>query len=204
MTKNPEFSLTPRAAFANLPITHTEGAGVIATDRDGLGIATVLARRNQQQSLAQRVQERLGIQLPQGTRRSSSGSVAFAATGPGAWLATSESGGNDFAKVLMDVVGDAASISDQSDGQAVLRLSGPRIRDALCKLVPIDLHPRVFNVDDVAVTIAAHMGCTLWRLEDESGGAAVFEIVVARSVAASFWSALSHSAAEFGFKITNP
>lgn len=202
MTKNPAFSFTPRAAFAGLPVIATEAAGVIVSDRDGLGIATVLARRNQQQALARRVQERLGIQLPQGTRRSCAGGVAFAATGPGAWLATSESGGNDFAKVLMDVVGDAASISDQSDGQAVLRVSGPRIRDALCKLVPIDLHPRAFKVDDVAVTVAAHIGCTLWRLEDEAGGNTVFDVAVFRSLAASFWSALSHSAAEFGFKLT--
>ncbi len=42
------------------------------------------------------------------------------------------------------------------------------------------------------------MGVTLWRLEDHSDGTPVFEIVVFRSLAGSFWHALSESAAEFG------
>jgi sarcosine oxidase subunit gamma len=92
----------------------------------------------------------------------------------------------------------AAAIADQSDGQAVLRVSGQKVREALCKLVPIDLHPRAFGVGDVAVTVAAHIGVTLWRLPDELNGHAAFEIAVYRSLAGSFWAALSASAAEFG------
>jgi methylglutamate dehydrogenase subunit D len=83
----------------------------------------------------------------------------------------------------------------------VLRVSGHKVRDALCKLVPVDLHPRTFRIGDVAVTVAAHIGATLWRLEDEQNGNSVFEIAVYRSLADSFWSALSESAAEFGFKL---
>ncbi len=102
---------------------------------------------------------------------------------------------------LTDALGEYAAISDQSDGQAVLRVSGPKARDALCKLVPIDLHPRIFRNGDVAVTVAGHIAATLWRLNDEPNGQAVFEIAVFRSLAQSFWTALSESAAEFGFKM---
>jgi sarcosine oxidase subunit gamma len=191
----------PSPPFAGLPIIPTEGVGVVVRERDGLGLATVLARKGKQLALAQRVRERFGMDLPQGPHRGASGDIAFAATGPGAWLASHERRGNGFARDLAAALADMASISDQSDGSAVLRLSGPRIRDALGKLVPVDVHPGAFKVGDVANTVAAHMGATLWRLEDDADGSAVFEIAVFRSLADSFWGALSESAAEFGFRV---
>lgn len=193
--------LVPRAPFVDLPVAPSAGSGVIAHDRDGLGIASVLVRRGQLDALASRARQHFGIELPTGPRRSSVGGIALIATGPGSWLATSEGAGNDFAPSLATALGDCAAVSDQSDGQAVLRLSGPKVREALCKLVPVDLHPRTFRIGDVAATVAAHVGTTLWRLEDESNGDAVFEIAVYRSLAGSFWSALSESAAELGFKL---
>lgn len=193
--------LVPRAPFVDLPVIPSSGSGVIAHDRDGLGIASVLVRRGQHDALASQVQQHFGIELLPGPRCSCAGGIAFIATGPGSWFATSESAGNAFARSLAEALGECAAVSDQSDGQAVLRLSGHKVRDALCKLVPIDLHPRAFRIGDVAVTVAAHIGATLWRLEDEPNGTAVFEIAVYRSLADSLWSALSESAAEFGFKL---
>lgn len=172
---------------------------VIVTQRDGLGLATVLERRGRQAELQQRVRERFGIEMPRGPRRLAVNGTAFIATGPGAWLATCEGAGNNFAPRLREQLGDLASISDQSDGYAVLRISGPYVRHALCKLVPIDLHPRAFEIGNVAGTVAAHISVILWRLENGSGGAAVFELACYRSFADSFGSALTASAAEFGF-----
>lgn len=191
--------LVARAPFADLPAASAARRGVIVSDRDGLGLATVLARKGQSEALAQRVRERFRIELPQGSRRATAGDVALAGTGPGAWLASCERGGNAFAVSLRETIGDLAAVSDQSDGYAVLRLSGPGVRDTLCKLIPVDVHARAFEVGDVAVTAAAHIGATLWRLEDYSPGSPIFEIAVFRSFAASFWRALSESAAEFGF-----
>jgi sarcosine oxidase gamma subunit len=53
-------------------------------------------------------------------------------------------------------------------------------------------------VDDAVSTVAAHVGITLWRLEDDEAGSAVFELAVFRSLATSLWHALTESAAEFG------
>lgn len=190
--------LTPRAPFAGLPLRATTDRGVIVCDRDGLGLATVLVRKAQHETLAQRVQEHFRLELPQGPHRAAAGDLALAGTGPGSWLATCEHGGNAFAIHLREKIGDLASVSDQSDGYAVLRVSGPRIRDTLSKMVPVDVHPRVFRIGNVAATVAAHIGATLWRLDDSKDGSPVFEIAVFRSLAASFWHALSESAAEFG------
>ena len=198
----PDQAFTPRAPFSGLAVTSSAGRGVVATDRDGLGLATVAARKGQVLALTQCVRERLGIVLPGGPYRRAEGGVAFAGTGPEIWLATKEMGGNDFAATLREEIGAMAAVSDQSDGYAVLRLTGAKLRDTLAKLVPIDVHSRAFKPGDVASTVASHIGATLWRLEDGPDGAPVFEIAVFRSLAGSFWHALSESAAEFGLVVT--
>lgn len=196
-----QFALKPRAPFAGLPVASSPGRGVILHDRDGLGLATVLARKNAAETLPHRLRERFGIDLPRGPKRSSAGDVALIGTGPGAWLASKERGGNAFSVELREAIGDLASISDQSDGHAVLRLSGPKVRNTLYKLVPVDVHPSAFTIGHVAATVAAHIGVTLWRLDDGPDGSPVFEIAVYRAYAESFWHALTDSAAEFGIEV---
>jgi heterotetrameric sarcosine oxidase gamma subunit len=160
-------------------------ANTTVSERDGLGIATVLVRKGKTAALAERLREHFQIELPQGPRRATSGTVAVMGIAPEAWLATQEQGGNAFATSLKKVVGELASISDQSDGYRVWRLSGPKARDILCRIVPIDVHPRAFKVGDSAVTAAAHMGTLLWRIEDADGWP-VFETAIFRSFAGSF------------------
>jgi sarcosine oxidase subunit gamma len=112
-------------------------------------------------------------------------------------LAIAERGGNEFAATLMRDLDGVASVADQSDGYVLIRLSGDRVRDALAKLIPIDVHPRAFAVGDAASTVAALIGVTLWRLADESN-APVFEVVLFRSLARSFWHALAEAGAQYG------
>ena len=200
MTANDD-ALLPRAPFANLPVKSGTGHGVIALDRDGLGLATVHVRQGRNAALAERVRECFGTELPQGPRRIAVGGLAFAGIGPQAWLAAREQGGNAFAESLKAAIGDLASVSDQSDGYAVLRLTGPKLRETLSKVVPIDLHPRAFEPGDVVSTLASHIGATLWRLDDAADGLPVIEVAVFRSLAADFWHALSDSAAEFGLVV---
>lgn len=196
---DPHTILIPRAAFAGLSAASSACGGVIAHDRDGLGIAIVMVRKGQSEALKRRMRERFGIDLPHQPRRAVAGDLALAGTGPGMWFATSDRSGNAFAASLAQTIGDLASVSDQSDGYAVLRLSGPKVRDALAKLVPIDVHPRAFEVGDVASTVAVHISATLWRLEDEIDGSPAFEIAVFRSYAHDFWHAVHAAAAEYGF-----
>jgi methylglutamate dehydrogenase subunit D len=160
------------------------------TDRDGLGVATVLLRKGRILALEQRVRQCFGIALPRGARRETSGGIAFAGTGPEAWLATGDLLGYGFAPSLREVIGDLASISEQSDALAILRLTGYELCYALAKIVAVDLHPRAFKPGDVASTVVSQIGATLWRLEDATAGAPVFEIAVPRSLAQTFSHAL--------------
>ena len=88
-------------------------------------------------------------------------------------------------------------MSDLSDGRTVIRVGGPRARDALAKGVPIDLHPRVFRPGDAAVTTVAHIDAHVWQVD----AAPTYEIAVSRSYAAAFLEWLIDSAAEFGVAI---
>ena len=66
----------------------------------------------------------------------------------------------------MAALDGVASVIAQTDGLAVLRISGPRARDVFAKGLPIDLDPRAFAVDDVASSILAHIAVTIWRVDE--------------------------------------
>ncbi|HEX4268679.1 MAG TPA: sarcosine oxidase subunit gamma family protein [Steroidobacteraceae bacterium] len=187
------------SAFAGLPAAVGSGGGVIATERHGLGVARLAARRGQSARLTELFRASLGAELPSGPRRTSLGDVGVAGVGPETWLATRDGAGNAFAESLRRLLGDCAAVSDQSDAYVILRLTGPKVRDMLAKLVPIDVHPRGFQVNDVAQTVCGYVNVTLWRLEDSAQSDPAFEIWAGRSLAVSLHQAICHGAAEFGF-----
>ena len=197
MRADPTGSVT--SAFADLATAAGSGPAVIATERDGLGVARVGARRAQAARVAQLLRAQFGLEPPNAPRRVNRADVAIAGIGPGTWLATRENAGNAFAESLRALLGDSASVSDQSDAHVILRLSGPKVRETLAKLIPIDIHPRSFRVNDVAQTVCGYVNVTLWRLEDTASSDPVFEIWTGRSLAGSLHEAISHAAAEFGF-----
>jgi heterotetrameric sarcosine oxidase gamma subunit len=189
-------TLITRTALGPLLIQTAAGRGVNIVERDGLGLASLHARKGKCAALIQRIHESFQIESPQKPHRAFAGDVALAGIGPGAWLAIHNDANNAFAVSLRKTLGDLASVCDQSDSYVVLRVSGRRVRDAMTRLVPIDLHPLAFKSGDVAVTVAAHIGVTLWRLDDDAGSE-VFEIAVFRSFAESFSRALCESIAAF-------
>jgi len=184
--------------FAGLPATVGSGRGVIATERDGLGIARIAARRGQAARLAELFRAQFGVEPPNAPRRAGRGDVGIAGIAPGVWLATRDNAGNAFAESLRPLLGDCASISDHSDAYVIFRLTGPKVREAVAKVIPLDVHPRSFQVGAVAQTLCGYVNVTLCRLED-SGGDPAFEIWVGRSLAVSLYQAISHGSAEFGF-----
>jgi sarcosine oxidase subunit gamma len=195
--------LRPRSPFIECFATHAPVTtnGVTALDRDGLGLATIQHRKGRRSTLEAKVQAEFGVALPSTPQRVGHGDIAFIGTGPNTWLAVSEHDNNNFAIALQRNLEGLASVNDQSDGYAILRLTGPKVRDTLAKGVSIDLHDKVFCPGMVASTVAAHVGIIFWRLEDDAKGLAVFEIAVFRSLASDLWHFLSQSAAEFGLEI---
>ncbi len=170
-------------------------------ERLGLGLATVAQRKGKADALRQAVAEAYGVELPSTSRIVQGPKVSFVGYGPGQWLAVSEPlAGDALARDLSEKLEGLASISDQSGGRTVIRISGPRARDVLAKGLPIDLDPRVFPLGSAATSVISHMGVQLWQADDTRS----FDIAVFRSLSESFWRWLTASAAEYGYAVEAP
>jgi sarcosine oxidase subunit gamma len=189
--------LARKSAFAGLlaPIGPTP-AGVSVAERVGLGLAMVEPRKGRTAELIARVEARWGLTPPSGPTRAATGSVAFLGVGPSRWLAISEADGETFAGDLARECEGIASVIAQTGGFGILRLSGPRARDAFAKGLSIDLDPSAFPLGAVASSILAHIPVTLWRPDVEG-----YEVAVARGLAGDFWHWLAGAAGEFGLGV---
>ena len=196
------FAAQERSALHGIarPGRHGAGAGVaglLIEERTDLSFASVIVKRGKRDALVSAVETAYGVALPTQPRRVTKGSVTFAGTGPDQWIASAEGAeAQNFAARVRGRIGLFAAVSDQSDARLVLRLSGPNVRDVLAKGVPLDLHPKVFKPGGVATTVVAYIGVQIDRLDE-----ATFQLTAPRSMAGSFWSWLSASAAEFGYDV---
>jgi heterotetrameric sarcosine oxidase gamma subunit len=188
--------LTHRSAFAGLLRAAGNGSGVRASERTGLGIATVMARKSKLEDLTSIVRQQFQIDLPSRPRRSSFGNISFLGTGSGKWLAVKQAPSAYFASELQLKFNGLASVVDQSDALGVIALSGPSVLSTLEKGLQLDLAAPAFPCDAVAVTHIAHIGTTVWRTDDGD-----FELAVARSLGESFRHWLEAMAAANGLGV---
>lgn len=173
-------------------------AGLVIEERADMAFASVTAKCGKHFMLVNAVNTAFGIALPDGPRRATRGAVTFAGVGPDQWIASAEeSDAAGFAAKVRARLGPFAAVADQSDARLVLRLSGPRVRDVLAKGLAVDLHPKAFKPGDVATTLIAHIGVQVDVLDDRP----TYQLIAPRSMAGSFWSWLSASAAEFGYDV---
>ena len=173
-------------------------AGVVAREIKGVALATVTARKGRIADLAVAARSAFGVDLPLTPRRVEGREMAFVWSGPGQWLATCRAlPATDIEMVLQAALAGRASIVDQSHGRTIVRVSGPRVRDALANGVAVDLHPSRFGTGDTAVTVVAHVNVHFWQID----AAPTYDFAVARGFAASFWHWLQASSAEYGLDI---
>ena len=191
----------PRDAWLGIAEVGQIGAagkpGVSVLTLGDMGFATLIAGADSD-DLERTTKRFIGLDLPRTPSAVLSGMHGLVWAGPDQWLliARQRAGLSD---LLASLSADAA-VSDQSHARAALRVSGARAREVLAKGSMVDLHPSVFPVGATALTSFAQIGVQLWRTEDGPDGA-IFEILVARSMAGSFWSWFAASAAEFGCRV---
>jgi heterotetrameric sarcosine oxidase gamma subunit len=196
-------ALKAKSALEGLAVLGSYGKshgepGVEISERIGVGLATLAARKGKADALNEAVASAYGVQLPPDSRVVQGPQVSFVGYGPGQWLAVSETLANEaLARDLSEKLQGLASISDQSGGRAVLRIGGPKARDVLAKGLAIDLDPRAFPLGSAATSAISHMGVQVWQ----SGDRRSYDIAVFRSVSESFWRWLAASAAEYGYKV---
>lgn len=146
-------------------------------------IVAISAYRGQNAALA----AALGVEPPATPRRIATPAFSLFWAGPNAWLAMSENPG--LFEMLGPRCGKFAAVTEQGDGRSLIRVAGAESRDILKRCVPVDLHADVFWPDSVALTLAVHIGVTLWR-EDEG-----FVLACSRSYAGALHHALTEAEA---------
>ena len=197
-------TLHPLSALSGIAVPGRYGRGegepsLVITELTGLGLATVACRKGQAAALSAAVRKAYGVDLPASSRVAQGAAVRFIGYGPGQWLAVSEALANEaLASELAAKLQGLASVSDQSGGRTVLRVSGNRARDVLAKGLPLDLDPRAFPLGSAATSAISHIGVQLWQADDMRS----YDLAVFRSLSESFWRWLTASAAEFGYEVT--
>lgn len=187
-------ALKIRSAFDGLLPKAAPDAGVLVVEVRNLRLVSLTARKARAADIRHRVKSTLGIDLTDGPCGSSGSEVIFLGTSPGAWLARIEGADAEFEAHLSTVVGTHGSLIDLSAAYGVLQLSGPQVRSALSRLVPLDLHPTAFPVSRCAATLVSHIPVVVWRPRFDT-----YEFLVPRSYAASFFGALATAASPLGF-----
>jgi methylglutamate dehydrogenase subunit D len=198
-----DFVLTPRSAFNRVLVPGRYGAetdvpGVTICEHAGWALASVMARRSKTKELAAHVKECFATDLPMTPRRVADGKIHFIWAGSGRWLAAApDRSAATFESHLREALLGLASVTSQSDGRSIIRISGSKARETLAKGVPLDLHPRAFGPGDTAMTVVAHINVHLWQ----SDAAPTYDFAVFRSFAASFCEWLIDAANEFGVEV---
>lgn len=94
----------------------------------------------------------------------------------------------DAERVVAEALKGAAYTTDQTDVWVALDISGPKARDALERICPIDLHDDAFAIMDLARTTMEHLGVIILRTDEER-----WRLLSASSSARSFLHALETS-----------
>ncbi len=178
-------------------------AGLLRAGRHGHAAGAPGLHLRERNPAAAAIARRGSAALPDLPRRPGCvtiGTAEFIWTGPGLWLALDSAPEGlarfGFARALAERFGGDASVTDLTGARAILRLRGPAVRDTLAKLVPIDLDETVFPAGAAALTLAGHVGVTLWRPTPED-----WDIACYRSFGASLLHDLLEAAAEFGCEV---
>jgi sarcosine oxidase subunit gamma len=119
------------------------------------------------------------------------GAIRVLALGPDQWLLVCAQTLPAPANLLAGV-----TLTDVSHGRAVVRVAGPRVRDALAKGCALDLHPRVFPVARCAQTVIARIPLLLDHVDADA-----FDVYCPRSYADSYWHWLTEACEEYGCAI---
>lgn len=196
--------LSSHDPLAGLPFDRVPPAGFYgATGATGVTVSTtatpfialVVARNGFAASVAARLERAFGVEVADRPGAAIGAASTVIGSGPARFLVLSTTE-PDLAGTLRALLGTEAAVTEQSDATVTFDLTGAKVPDLLAKGALIDLDPRVFRPGDAATTVIAHIGVTLWRV-NETG----WRLLVARSYEASFTRFLITSGAEFGLAL---
>ncbi len=176
----------------------------IAAERDAVRLAeipflTKHTLRVDPQTGVAAVKLAFELELPQEPLTSSrSGDAACLWLGPDEWMIV---GKDNVAQMPAETHYQLADVSDQF---TVIEISGPRARDALMKLTTLDIHPRAFQVGQVAGSLFGHADARLWLTGESDDDGPGFQLFVRWSMADYLWCLLAECGREWGMPEETP
>lgn len=190
-----EFNIvTPLSHLGLVAGKGTSGAGVLLTDRPGLAIAQVFAKKGKTAAVA----KKLGISAEPCVATSHEDYTALPLS-PGQWMLFATTGADgSFQRLLEKQIGKNGYVSEQSHSRAVIRISGARVLDVLSKECRLDLHPSVADVGFCAQTTMAGVGVLMHKIDDSP----TFDLIVFAGFADSFWHWIAQASAEYGVEVS--
>jgi sarcosine oxidase subunit gamma len=180
-------------------------AGVRMAEIRDFNLVQIFARRGQWSAVAKAAKAHYGVEAPDRPQAVFSKDAVLLWSGADQ-LSALTSRGAELRPLdgLRERFSGIASLSDQSDGRCLLRISGARARDMLAKMSSVDLADAVLPVGAAAATAIDHTAANLWRAADAADGSPVFNLLVFSSFAGSLWDALVDAAAEYGVEVESP
>jgi sarcosine oxidase, subunit gamma len=131
------------------------------TERFDVALASVAARRGRMADLAKRA-AKIGLPLPEAARHAAGTPYSAFWVAPEMWFVEAPFATHEgIAAILKDALGDAASITEQTDAWVALDLAAPDLATLLERLSNVDHRAAA---DGFATrTVIEHLGCYMVR-----------------------------------------
>ena len=179
--------------------TNTNGLALALTERPFLGHLN-LRGNPEDRAFLDATQRCLQVPLPlKPNTVTENDAVTTLWLGPDEWLVVTEpSKEGGLARALGDALhGILFAVTDVTDGQTIIRISGAHTIDVLRKGCSLDVDPDIFSAGRCAQTLIAKVG-VLIRCVDSSPS---FELIVRRSFSEYLIAWLEDAAIEYGFEV---
>lgn len=159
--------------------------GLTIAERPDFALASLAARQGEEGDCAARASAYLGFELPPVGQGALAAPFSAFWMGPEQWMiAAPHDSHEDLAETLKQAIGDAGSVSEQTDGWCRFDLTGDGLSAVMERLCNVDL--TAMAAGDARRVRLEHLGCFIWCLEP---GQAV-AVLGPRSSAASLHHAL--------------
>jgi sarcosine oxidase subunit gamma len=190
---------------ALVPGRHGAGkgaAGVALSHVRDIALAQIMTRRGHNADVAKAAKKLFGVEPPASPKAAAGKAATLIWSGPDQFLAFSEQpASSPSIEQIEKAFAGTASLSNQSDGRCLIRISGANARDALAKVTALDLHDTVFPVGAAATTSIDHTAVNFWREADAVGGAPAYAMLVFTSFADTLWHLMVESSLEYGVEV---
>ena len=144
----------------------------------------------------------LSLDLPRDVKATALSERATAIwTAPDEWWLVTRAGEETASKsaLALALAGEHSQVTDITDYYTTIDVEGPRAREALMKLMTVDLHPRVFKPGDAILAMVGRAN-PLVHLQAEGS----FAIHIRISMADYLWCALCEAGREWGLDVPAP